>query len=90
VKISPLWRFQVTNGRRKEPVEAVELVATLGIDVGALELCLASGEARQSVVDDVKSGRDFRVRRTPTSIIGDKKYPGRSIPPRVFEPLLSQ
>jgi predicted DsbA family dithiol-disulfide isomerase len=72
-----------------QPVEADELAATLGIDVGALELCMASEEARQSVVDDVKAGRELRVRGTPTFIIDDKNYPGR-IPPKVFEPLLSQ
>jgi 2-hydroxychromene-2-carboxylate isomerase len=80
--------YLFANGRRKEPVKAGELAAALGINIGTLEVCLASEEARQSVADDVKAGRDLRVRGTPTFIIGDKNYPGR-IPPSVFEPLLS-
>jgi uncharacterized membrane protein/2-hydroxychromene-2-carboxylate isomerase len=80
--------YLFANGQREAPVTAGELAGELQIDAGDLEACRASAEARQAVLEDVQAGRAFRIRGTPTFIIGDKHYPGR-IPETVLESLLA-
>jgi uncharacterized membrane protein len=71
------------NGRRKNPVTPEELAKATGIDAKALRACMVSEEAKSAVIKDITAGHDFKLRGTPTYVIGDRTYPG-SIPENVI------
>ncbi|MBN1656244.1 MAG: thioredoxin domain-containing protein [Deltaproteobacteria bacterium] len=80
--------FLFQNGRGKAPISADELAKAVGIDVSIFMRCLKSGETLSAVEDDLRAGRELRIRGTPTFVIGERIFPGR-IPSEVLDSLLN-
>jgi protein-disulfide isomerase len=79
--------YLFAHGRRSDPVTEDELVARVGLDADRLRNCMRGTEASRKIEDDLRDGIGWRVRGTPTFVVGGRSYPGR-IPPEVIAELL--
>ena len=68
--------YLFATGHRRDPVTAEELALKLGLGRGVLEACVESAETRNVIERDLEAGRGYKIRGTPTFVIGDQIYPG--------------
>ena len=77
------------TGRRRDAVTPAELATAIQINPQLLSTCVDSEAAKVAVSNDIAAGRGFKIRGTPTYVIGNKTYPGR-IPKKVISAALTQ
>lgn len=70
-----------------EEVDVLALAVRLGLDRGAFQRCVSTGEAGDRILADVREATRRGLRATPTFLVGEQVHEGR-IPPPALEALL--
>jgi protein-disulfide isomerase/uncharacterized membrane protein len=68
--------YLFTAGHRRDPVTVEELALKLGLDRRLLDACVKAPATASVIQRDLEAGRAYKIRGTPTFVIGDQTYPG--------------